>query len=172
MMLFDRCAIVKSIVFAGFLSMMTSYPAGTGAAETGASAVGKLPWGGGIYGLWGGPTELDKARWDWMVLNAANNGPEYIQELNRLLEINPRQKYFFQLGGIESGGLPENAGVSQLPRLPLRWTMPRNGPRRFTPANYAHSENLVKARRYCGIQLYRGDTRRLGPMPVSYAGGL
>ena len=82
-------------------------------AESNPPPVGKLPWGAGCYGLGvGAPTELDRARWDWVACHSSETGPASLREMNRQLEINPRQKYQFQLSGNFLGnGRSENGGV-------------------------------------------------------------
>ncbi|MCC6581807.1 MAG: hypothetical protein IT440_15350 [Phycisphaeraceae bacterium] len=69
-----------------------------------------LPWGAGAYGLGRlGGHDLDMARWDWVACHSGDVCPEQLKFINHLLEINPRQKYLFQLtGGLLADGLPQH----------------------------------------------------------------
>ena len=65
--------------------------------------------GAGIYGEPTAGTELDCARWDWMLVCFGSVAADLntIQRLNRYLEINPRQKYLVRLWPINHLGHPD-----------------------------------------------------------------
>lgn len=62
--------------------------------------------GAGLYTGWSRGTELDGARWDWLVLGYTNMSPveTAVKELNRNLQLNPRQKYLGRLWPINGLG--------------------------------------------------------------------
>ena len=91
-MTLNRRAIVTPILSLACISTALYWPAGVGAAETSGSSPKTLPWGAGGYHLQGAATELDLARWDWFVIGTHQSNLGTIPKLNRLLELNPRQK--------------------------------------------------------------------------------
>ncbi|MFH1264797.1 MAG: hypothetical protein ABIK89_03675, partial [Planctomycetota bacterium] len=99
--------------FAAVLCVLGLLTPSAGSAENAPQSAQRLPWGAGVYGSPGNVANLlDTARWDWVACHSGDSGPEGVRGANRLLEINPRQKYQFQLtGNLFYNGLPENGSV-------------------------------------------------------------